>query len=238
MASDDRPANVGGLGRKPAQDSRDKLFPMGALMRPLGLIGVEKPRTRYWNDEGWWGNQGDTSMCVAYAWTHYIEDGPVTHLSTRARLAGNPYVEPEVLYRRAQAIDEWPGENYDGTSVRAGAAVLRERGLVASYHWAFNLTDLVDALLTLGPVVVGTEWYEGMDRPSWLTGLIKVEGESLGGHAYVLNGVNTIAKRFRLKNSWGRAWGKKGRAYIRFDDMERLISEGGEVAIATELPVK
>ena len=32
------------------------------------------------------------------------------------------------LYHEAQKIDEWPGEDYDGTSVRAGLDILRKRG--------------------------------------------------------------------------------------------------------------
>jgi hypothetical protein len=32
------------------------------------------------------------------------------------------------LYHEAQRIDEWPGEDYDGTSVRAGMDVLRTEG--------------------------------------------------------------------------------------------------------------
>ncbi len=34
------------------------------------------------------------------------------------------------LYRQAQLQDEWPGENYSGTSVRAGLDVARDRGPV------------------------------------------------------------------------------------------------------------
>ena len=32
------------------------------------------------------------------------------------------------LYHEAQKVDEWPGEDYDGTSVRAGLDILRKRG--------------------------------------------------------------------------------------------------------------
>ena len=46
----------------------------------------------------------------------------------------------------------------------------------------------------------------------------------MGGHAYVINGVNTIKKQFRLKNSWGRKWGQGGHAFISFDDMKKLIN--------------
>jgi C1A family cysteine protease len=66
-------------------------------------------------------------------------------------------------------------------------------------------------------------------------GIIRVGGRLAGGHAYLINGVDTNKKLFRLKNSWGRNWGQYGSAYISFSDMERLIKEYGEICFATEI---
>jgi C1A family cysteine protease len=86
----------------------------------------------------------------------------------------------------------------------------------------------------LGPVVVGTNWYNGMFYPN-RNGLIKISGRIAGGHAYVINGVNTVTRLFRIKNSWGQSWGQSGHAYISFTDMERLIRERGEICFAVEI---
>lgn len=217
-----------GLGRFVSPDDRDKKF----LIKPL-LQAAEKPKktSRYWNANGWWGDQGSNPHCVGFSWTHWVEDGPVTH-------KGNaPIVHPGQLYREAQKVDEWRGENYDGTSVRAGAKVLQSKGLIDSYYWAWDVETLANSILTLGPSVVGTNWYYDMFFPDE-KGIVKVGGAIAGGHAYLINGVNIKTKMFRIKNSWGKEWGKGGHAYISFDDMAKLIREQGEVCLAIEVADK
>ena len=137
------------FGRIEIEDSRDALYPMAAL------LPVEKSvkRYRYWNDNQWWGNQGNKPWCVAYAWMHWAEDGPVTHKDVPP-----PFVSPRNVYNRAQKVDQWPGENYDGTSVRAGAKILVEEGVISAYHWADSVETMIEAVLEVGPIVVGTRW--------------------------------------------------------------------------------
>jgi len=125
------------------------------------------------------------------------------------------------------------GNSYDGTSVRAGAEILRKLGVIAEYRWASSIDEVVSALLNLGPVVVGTWWYSDMFSPN-ANGLITATGSKAGGHAYILNGVNVEKKLIRVKNSWGRGWGKKGHAYISFDDLDKLLKDQGEACVAFE----
>ena len=215
-----------GLGRRFAPDARDSNFPMRALIKQAPKKELTR-YYRYWNAEGWWGNQGSKPQCVAYAWTHWIEDGPVTHRGPA------PCVKPSALYTAAQKIDEWPGEDYDGTSVRAGAKVLQAQGWIEAYHWAGSINDIVSCLLAVGPVVVGTDWLEDMDAPD-KDGFIHASGPTLGGHAYLLDGVNRNESKIRIKNSWGRNWGERGFAWISFLDMSKLLRAQGEACIATE----
>jgi hypothetical protein len=206
-----------GLGRLWVPDERDQRFQLRRLLpqepSPLAY--------RYWWDNGIWLDQGLTSQCVAYSWTHRLADAP--SLKDPGRL-----LAPDQLYWRAQVADEWPGEDYDGTSIRAGAKVLQSMGYIGSYYWSYDLATTVETILRLGPVVIGTYWYEGMDTPDRL-GLVHPSGLNYGGHAYVLNGVSRNTRRFRIKNSWGRSWGREGRAFLSFDDFETLLAQDGEV---------
>jgi|694.fasta_scaffold21540_3 hypothetical protein len=218
------------LGRVYIKDERDGKYLIKNNQQSLQRL-TTPPKVlteRYWDANGWWGDQRNTPQCVGYSWAHWLEDGPVQQSGIP------PIIKPIDIYKNAQKLDEWYGENYDGTSVRGAVKYLKNIGKVKSYYWAFDLQTLIDTVMKLGPVVVGTNWYNGMFYPNG-NGLIKIGGSLVGGHAYVINGVNTKTKQFRIKNSWGKAWGKGGHAFISFNDMTRLIREQGEICLATEI---
>ena len=206
------------FGRLWAPDERDSKYK------------IRKPKTksirtiRYWTDTWFWGNQQQTSECVGYGWSHWLANYPLKQ-----------YVSPTGIYKLAQHFDEWDGEDYEGTSVRAGAKVLAYLGFVKEYRWATKIDDVIQTLLETGPVVVGTSWYEGMETPD-KSGLVTVTGEVRGGHCYLLTGVNTQTGLFRIKNSWGTKWGLNGRAFIRIEEFASLMSakDSGEVCLAIE----
>lgn len=213
-----------GLGRLYIPDERDANFPLSAA-----LPSETQERThRYWNNRGIWLNQGNFPHCVGFSWTHWLKDGPVTFdQPVDAAYASQ-------LYRECQFVDQWAGENYDGTSVRAGAKILQDRGLISSYRWATTIDEVVHCLLHVGPMVVGTTWYASMFHPN-SKGVIEIFGKAEGGHAYKLDGINTKSGLIRIKNSWGRGWGKNGHAYIHVNDFSRLLQEYGEACLAVEV---
>lgn len=216
------------LGRIYDPDERDRAYPMAAV------APAATARTwRYWWPSGWWGDQGATPQCVAYAWLHKIADGPRTTRRTPG-VDEVPALEPRRLYCAAQKADRYAGDcddpRYDGTTVRAGARVLRRAGMIRAYRWAWDADTVVRTLLEVGPVVVGTSWHAGMSTPGD-DGWLRVTGGYQGGHAYVLNGVNVDRGVVRVKNSWGRDWGRDGHAWLAIDDLATLLDDHGEACL-------
>ena len=179
-------------------------------------------------------DQGNFPHCVAFATKQLVRSGPVI----------NRYDVSELeLYNRCQLIDEWPGEDYDGTSVRAAMKILKADGYISEYNWAFDVGTVINYVLTTGPMIVGTYWYS--DMFDVVDGFIRATGFAIGGHAYDIKGVNLdypcpdgTKGAFRIVNSWGSSWGNGphgGLAWISIRDMEKLIMEDGESACIKEI---
>lgn len=138
------------------------------------------------------------------------------------------------LYKRAQQLDEWAGENYSGTSVTAAMKAAREAGLIESYRWAFGTRALAVALQT-GPAVIGVPWLDGMYRTD-ARGVVQVTGKKVGGHALVLVGFDpahplTGGPAFEWLNSWGDDYGRRGVGVIPAGRLSWLLAGTGEAAL-------
>lgn len=206
-----------GLGRLPAADERDAHFRMAIPPQAL-------PEYKYYST-GPILNQGPYPHCVGYAWRQWLS-------SSLLKTKTGPMAA--TIYAEAQEVDEWPGTDYAGTSVRAGAKVLQARGHIASYLWAWDVSTLRAWILSgSGTVVVGSIWYDGMFKPDE-RGFLNLTGPQVGGHAYLLAGYSTDRDAFRIVNSWGRVWGEWGRAWISSTDMTTLLNQDGEAATAVE----
>jgi hypothetical protein len=110
------------------------------------------------------------------------------------------------LYHEAQKVDEWPGEDYEGTSVRAGLDILRKRG-----HCE------VDNGITQ-PEAIG----EGIKANRWARSIDDVL-TTLG-----YSGLDYVD----VLNSWGRSYPHLTRMPAKV--LERLWKEDGEVGLVTD----
>jgi hypothetical protein len=217
-----RETNDRRLDRLPQFDERSRAFPIRTLVagKPLRSYTWSTPLTL---------NQGNEGACVGFAWSHELAGRPSVH-----RWVSNEYARG--LYHEAQLHDEWSGEGYEGTSVLAGAKVCALRRHFREYRWAFGLNDLLLALGYAGPAVLGINWWTGMFRPD-VDGRIRPTGSVEGGHAIEANQIVVPLPRrptgqVWVWNSWGVSSGWP-RAWLTFDDMERLLNESGEACIPT-----
>jgi hypothetical protein len=183
----------------------------------------------------WWTspalNQGALPECVAYSGAKYLDSAPIRNCG----------MNPQWLYNECQKVDEWAGTPHDGSSVRALFKVLTREGYVSRYEWANDVDTMARWLLSEGPVVMGTTWYSSMMEPD-ARGFIAIGGDNVGGHAYLLKGVNcqTVCPdgsigAFRILNSWGSDWGQNGCVSISFKDMAALLKDNGEACMSREV---
>lgn len=227
-----------GLGRIYIPDPAAYLKPMRAVLPTRSSRTVA-----YWVESELWLNQGQKPECVAYGSQHYLADGPIQNY---VRNPLGPAENPDTFYAKCQAIDGIPGP-HDGSTVHAAARVLESEGYISSYHWASYMTDVVTALLDVGPVLVGSDWTEGMFNPTLLPDgnyrLMPSAGDKIaGGHCYLLNGIDTRPREWfphgfvRVKNSWGTGWAKHGTAHMPIEVAEELLFSGsGEAMLAIEV---
>src|SRR5690625_1295191 len=105
---------------------------------------------KFWWSGGWYGNQKTTPHCVAYSWSHWFEDGPVIQNAMPERL--KPVFDLKEFYDECRKRDGIDG-NYEGTTVRAAAKILRELNVIYEYRWAKSIDDVIAAVTYIGPVV-------------------------------------------------------------------------------------
>lgn len=222
------------LNWKPSFDERSKDFPLRAAIKER-----PKRRTKKWTN-GVILDQGREGACVGFGWTAEALSTPVAVDLTRVKadVPRDPTAFAQHVYHRAKELDDFAGEDYDGTSVLAGAKAMQEAGLVKEYRWCFNIEDVIDAILTKGPVVLGIYWYDSMyEAPE---GIVSVSGEIVGGHCITAVGFKlakdsaTGEDTIILQNSWGYNWGNFGLAEIRVTELAKLLANTGEACVITK----
>jgi hypothetical protein len=202
-------------------DERSRAYPIARM------VALKKPRSYTWRCNSYL-DQGSEGACVGFGIAHELAARPaeVTGLT-------NAFAR-EKIYWEAQKIDEWPGGSYpgakpryEGTSVLSGVKVACDKGFFDSYYWGFSLDDLILGVGYRGPAVLGLPWLEDMfDTDN--QGFLHATGNVAGGHCILCRGVNVTKKYLLLRNSWGKDWGMNGDCKLTFDDMKKLLADGGE----------
>jgi len=199
-------------------------------MTLLGLVGktwVTYDQNVVWNLPKVL-DQGSTPHCVGFGWAGWSIAPPYENVAY-----GNE--DAHKIYYEIKEIEGEPGQE-NGAYVRSGAKAMLNRGRLRAYAFAEYLSEIRTYLHTKGPVVVGTWWTGDMFRPN-SDGYVKPTGNKEGGHCYVLYGDLVDEKCFVFQNSWGKNWGLNGIFKMKYEDFNKLFSDGGEAVAALELDV-
>jgi len=175
-------------------------------------------------------DQGQQGACVGYGWTDELAARPVP-------VSGVGQATAIPLYYQCQRDDQFPGGEYpgarpisSGTTVEAGAQVLTAAGHYSEYRWARTERDVALAVGHKGPVVIGVNFYAGMEDPD-SGGFIRKTGDNLGGHCMLVFGINARQSFYKIQNSWGPGWGQGGVCYLSRDDLGALLDEQGDACL-------
>jgi len=204
------------LDRVPRWDTRNENHRVRALGLPV-VIPENFTRERVT-----WLNQGSEGGCVGFSGTTVLSfpDDPQPELSQE---------NAEWLYSLAKDYDEYPGRDYEGSSVLGSAQGLKDKGVIGSYYWATTVEEICLAISSHSAVNFGINWYAGMF--DCVDGIVTLSGGLSGGHAIGAGAYQHKGELIRLDNTWGKGWGVDGSGWIKGESIERLLKEEGECAV-------
>jgi hypothetical protein len=173
-------------------------------------------------------------------------------------------VSARMLYEMAKRHDEWPGQDYSGSSCRGAirgwanmgvcpesqwphdpekpdsrltierAKAARNTTLGAYYRLRPNVTDYHAALNEVGAVFVSANVHDGWFAPKGNPAIIRLSQNSAGGHAFAIVGYND--QGFYVQNSWGPDWGNEGKALWLYEDWLDNVTDGWVMRLALPVP--
>lgn len=206
-------------GRLIQFDERSLGYPIRTFLPQLA------PRSYSWRcDERL--DQGNLGSCVGNGFAYDLAARPV-------EVGGVTEATALKIYHLAQQLDQWASTPpQEGTSVIAGAKATKQLWPKAfdSYRWAFGLNDVVMSLGYNSPVILGIPWLADMMHPD-SNGIIKATGTVQGGHCILADAVDVTTRYIRMLNSWSASWGKNGRCWISFEDLDKLLHQDGEALV-------
>jgi hypothetical protein len=215
--------------RIPKWDPQNMRFLVAREEHPESVVLYSRRRTRHWTMRDIL-DQGREGACVGFGSAHYCQATPLPQPHSNDVLALK-------LYRRAKQIDEWPGEEYDGTSVLAGMKALKEERRISGYLWLQTTDEIAKMIGYVAPVIVGLEWRTGMMDTDG-KGFVHADGRAVGGHCVCITGYDDKTKTFTFVNSWGEDWGEEGFAKISEHDLGLLLAASGEAVLPRKMRVR
>ena len=179
-------------------------------------------------------------------------------LRTRKVVPDKIEVSARMLYDMARRYDEWPGENYDGSSARGAMKGWHKHGVCSSKHWKYagdqdkamfperfrdalrrplgsyfrvNHKDVIamhTAIAEVGILYATAQVHAGWDNVG-ANGLIAWEPETKILGGHAFAIVAYDQRGLWIQNSWGGDWGHHGYCQVTYDDW---LANGSDVWVA------
>ena len=186
----------------------------------------------------------------------------VINLLNRRR-GSRVHVSPRMLYEMAKLHDEWPGEDYAGSSCRGAIKGWYNMGVCSDAKWRYvqkrpgsltvarakdardntigayyrvqpRISDFHAAINEAGAVFCSARTHPGWMRPDRRSGTIPYIRQEQGGHAFAVVGYNS--KGFWVQNSWGPSWGKSGLGLWQYEDWHDNLMDAWVFSLALPTP--
>ena len=211
-------------------------------------------------------DQGHEGACTGFALASAIT---LMNKQRHLRLtppSDAPPASARMLYEMAKINDEWPGEDYEGSSIRGAlkgfynngacsakmapykageknwyltvgrAKDARLTGLGAYYRLRPEIIDYHAALNEAGVIYVSARIHRGWQKPP--KGDIRPSHLTEGGHAFIIVGYDE--KGFLIQNSWGEDWGRfnghPGIARWHYEDWSATVMDAWVLRLAVPTP--
>lgn len=240
------------LGRIVNHDPRSRAYTVSRR--------IMKPRNTSWENDAAILDQGDLGSCVGNTGAEWLNCKVASFNRARGSLPGAPrgtlrhlhgvrrndhhlvnapaplYLHERQaveLYSMATQYDDNVADTYPpadcGSSGLGLAKAMREAGYIYGFDWTFDFESFLAALQN-SPLCVGIPWYSGMFDPD-KKGFVEDTGTVEGGHEILARAVNFTQKYVTFRNHWGKGWGVKGECKMKFEVIERLLAQEGDVMI-------
>lgn len=175
---------------------------------------------------------GSKGGCTGWGTSHELAAGPVMFPNI-----DNAYALTR--YQRNREEDRKMGNNFpEGATVLAAMKAAKADNVITGYRWCFGVDDVVDTLVSTGPVCLGIDWLNNMFNTA-SDGRVNVSGSLAGGHFIVLLAYDVHpvwGPVVGWLNSWGFGYGvseprlnlHKGIGWLALPDLGTLLSRNGE----------
>ena len=204
-------------------------------------------------------NQGSEGACTGFALAAAID--------YIKRSSGKPKYKASarMLYEMAKHHDEWPKENYEGSSLRGAIHGWKNSGVCTEESWPYNLTpskkekltvkrskeardNTIGAYYRIRPVLadfhsaiaeIGVIVVSSKVHSNWdspVEGIIEYENGLGKTGGHAFAIVGYNDRGFWVQNSWGTGWGRNGLALWLYEDWIENIMDAWVFRLSLPTP--